>query len=246
MVTPITNVRGSTIGRVIVLHDISKHVRQQQRLEVLNRILRHNIRTETNIIHGYVDRFPDDENARIVKKRALRIEEIGRKGREAIELFDERRERSGPQSLVGLVERCVASVHREYPAVAIEFERPDDDIAVSGLLHPVLSNVIENAAEHNTGDDPHVWITVRTENGRVSVEVADNGPGIDEYELRVLAEGTETALNHGSGLGLWIAKWGTDIADGELRFVDNEPTGTVVTVEVPILSREADDATSGV
>ena len=234
--TRINNVRGSVIGRVITFHDVSRHLRQQQRLEVLNRILRHNIRTETNIIHGYVDRFADDEDARTVKRRALRIEEMGQKGREAIELFDEGRAGSDPKPVGRLLEQCVESVRREYPAVSVEYDCADPDARVAGLLSTVFENVVENAAEHNDGDDPHVRITARQESDRVRVSVADDGPGIAPYELTVLEDGTESALKHGSGLGLWTVKWGAEIAGGTVDFTENEPRGSVVTVSVPVFS----------
>ncbi|WP_231727896.1 sensor histidine kinase [Haloferax profundi] len=237
--TRITNVRGTPIGRVITFHDVGEHLRQQQRLEVLNRVLRHNIRTETNVIYGYVSRFEDDENAKTVKERALRIEEIGKKGRKAIELFDKTRDRTEPKSLHSLLDRCIESTRDSYPKATIERSQPNEDVAVAGLLRQVFSNAIENAVEHNPSDTPHVWVTVEMEGDTVYVEVADDGPGIAEYELAVLEDGTETPLKHGSGLGLWIVKWGTDIAGGEVRFTENDPEGSVVTIEVPVLSRDA-------
>ncbi|WP_244880411.1 histidine kinase N-terminal 7TM domain-containing protein [Halogeometricum borinquense] len=239
-VTPISNVRGKSIGRVITFHDISRHLRQQQRLEVLNRILRHNIRTETNIIHGYVDRFADDEDAQTVKRRALRIEEMGRKGREAIQLFNGGREGHDSRPLSALLQQCLDSARREHPEVTFEYDPLGDDVTVAWSLRTVLSNVVENAVEHNTSDDPHVWVRVREADQRVHISVVDNGPGIDTYELNVLEDGSETALKHGSGLGLWIAKWGTEIAGGNISFSENNPTGSVVTVDVPILSRDGD------
>ncbi|WP_225316446.1 histidine kinase N-terminal 7TM domain-containing protein [Haloferax marinisediminis] len=235
--TQITNVNGTAIGRVITFHDIGEHLRQQQRLEVLNRVLRHNIRTETNVIYGYISRFEDNENARTVKERALRIEEIGKKGREAIELFDKTRDGTEPVSLDALLTQCLTSVCGTEPAVTVQTKFAHEDVEVAGLLRPVFSNIIENAVEHNTNDDPHVWITTHVEGTNVHVEVADNGPGIAAYELAVLEDGTETPLKHGSGLGLWIVKWGTDIASGDVRFTENDPDGSVVTVEVPVLSQ---------
>ncbi|MFB6123069.1 MAG: histidine kinase N-terminal 7TM domain-containing protein [Haloferacaceae archaeon] len=236
-VTRIRNVRGRAIGRVVTFHDVSQHLRQQQRLEVLNRALRHNIRTETNVIHGYADGVPNDD-ARIIKERALRITEIGRKGQEAIELFERGREDRTPKSLVTLLEQCLATVREAYPEVTVDFDRPDRDVAVAELLTPVFSNVVENAAEHHSGDDPHVRVTVRFDGNRVRVDVSDDGPGIDDYEIAVLDDGTETALRHGSGLGLWIAKWGAEIADGTVRFDSDGETGSTVTVEVPVLPGE--------
>ncbi|SFR35598.1 sensor histidine kinase [Halogeometricum limi] len=240
MVTRIDNIRGNEIGRVITFHDVSRHLRQQQRLQVLNRTLRHNIRTETNIIHGYVDRFASDEDAQIVKKRALRIEELGRKGRKAIELFENGRAGANPRPLDALVAQCVRDVRERYPRATFSYDSSADDAAVAHFLAPVFSNLLENAAEH-ASDDPNVDVTARVEDETAVVVVADDGPGIGEYELQVLDAGSENALQHGSGLGLWIAKWGTEIAGGEIHFTENEPSGSVVTVRVPCLAEPADE-----
>jgi signal transduction histidine kinase len=235
-VTPITNVRGDTIGRVVTFHDIGEHLRQQQRLTVLNRVLRHNIRTETNLIHGYVDQFADDDDAEIVKQRALRIEELGKKGRDAIELFDKSTAGRTPRPLASLLDRAVSTVRTASPAATISVPEVADDVFVAGLLDVVFTNLLENAVEHNPADEPHVSITVTTTADRVVVEVADDGPGIEDYELRVLRDGTETPLDHGSGLGLWLVQWGVEIADGWVKFATEESRGTVVTVDVPRLS----------
>ncbi|WP_244531455.1 histidine kinase N-terminal 7TM domain-containing protein [Halogranum amylolyticum] len=236
VVTRINNVRGTPIGRVIRFHDIGEHLRQQQRLEALHRILRHNIRTETNVIHGYVDQFADDADAQIVKRRALRIDEIGRKGREAIELFDTTHGGDRPRSLSSLLDDCLTAARDEHPAATFAYDLLNEDVAVAGVLESVFSNLLENAVVHNPSDDPHVRVSVRrvSDAGRVRVDVADDGPGIDDYELCVLKDGTETPLKHGSGLGLWIVKWGVDAAGGTVGFAANDPTGLVVTVDVPI------------
>lgn len=235
-VTPITNVREEVIGRVVTFHDIGEHLRQQQRLTVLNRVLRHNIRTETNLIHGYVDQFADDGDAQIVKDRALRIEELGKKGRDAIELFDKSTAARTPQPLASLLDQAVSAVRTSSPAATISEPEVDDDVFVAGLLDVVFTNLVENAVEHNSADEPHVSISVETTPERVVVDVADDGPGIDDYELRVLRDGVETPLEHGSGLGLWLVQWGVEIADGWVEFAADESNGTVVTVGVPRLS----------
>lgn len=240
-VTPVENVRGTPIGRVVQFHDISSHLRQQQRLEVLNRVLRHNIRTETNVIHGHATQF-SGERAEKIKRRAFRVAELGRKGREAIEVFDAVREGPDPKSLTLMLAECVSSTREEFPAVTIDFQRAETDVDVAGVLKKAFSNLIRNAAEHNVGDDGHVRVTVRPAGDRVSVDIVDDGPGIDQQELTTLERGTETALTHGSGLGLWITKWAVDTADGDVEFAENDPTGTVVTVTVPVLSREPNAA----
>jgi len=79
--------------------------------------------------------------------------------------------------------------------------------------------------------------------GVVRLAVADNGPGIPDHEYEVLTKGEETALEHGSGLGLWLVFWVVEKSGGELTFGENEPRGAVVTMELPaVIDREADPA----
>ncbi|MEF8780079.1 MAG: histidine kinase N-terminal 7TM domain-containing protein [Haloferacaceae archaeon] len=234
-VSPITNAYDRLIGRVISLHDVTDYLRQQQRLEVLNRVLRHNIRTETNVISGYAGLLTDEHDskeARVIQRRADRLEQIGEKGREILELF-ETDVGGGPLAVAEVLDDCLADVEETHAHVEFEVDAPDEDVYVPDVLEVVCENLIENAAEHNVNDEPRVWIDVESDGEKVRVTVADNGPGIDEYEREVLERGTETPLEHGSGLGLWIVKWGTELAGGTVEFAENDPTGTIVTVEVP-------------
>lgn len=234
-VSPITNAYDRLIGRVISLHDVTDYLRQQQRLEVLNRVLRHNIRTETNVISGYAGLLTDEHDskeARVIQRRANRLEQIGEKGREILELF-ETGAGGGPLSVEEILDGCIGDLGETHSHVEFEVDAPDEDVYVPDVLEVVCENLVENAAEHNVNDEPRVCVDVETNGEQVRVAVADNGPGIDEYEQEVLERGTETPLEHGSGLGLWIVKWGTELAGGTVEFAENDPTGTIVTVEVP-------------
>ncbi|WP_435157127.1 hypothetical protein [Haladaptatus sp. DFWS20] len=51
-------------------------------------------------------------------------------------------------------------------------------------------------------------------------------------EQSVLIEGRETALQHGSGLGLWLTNWVVGKFGGELTFGTNQPRGSVVTIRL--------------
>ncbi|WP_197409880.1 ATP-binding protein, partial [Haloferax profundi] len=64
------------------------------------------------------------------------------------------------------------------------------------------------------------------------IHVTDNGPGIPDTELTVLESGTETPLQHISGLGLWLVHWIIDRSNGRLRFAENQPRGTVAIVRL--------------
>ena len=239
-VTRIGDFHDRTIGRVLTFHDVQALLRQQQRLEVLNRVLRHNIRNETTIVSGYADLLPDDDEglAERIREHALDIEEMGEKARTISTIFEREDEPPAPVRLDELLSRVVESVADEYPAVEFEVPEPPGGVHIPYLLDPVLRNVVENAAEHNTSDDPYVRVSVEDADDSVRISVADNGPGIDEFELSVIESGTESALEHASGLGLWLIQWGTTIAGGEVTFEANDPTGSIITIEAPVLSRE--------
>ena len=231
-VTEITSERGKAIGRVVAFQDVTEFLRQEQRLEVLNRVLRHNIKTETNLILGYADGL-SDEDARRIRQSALRIDELGQKGREAIRLFSRAREQSDFKSVHAIVEACVTEARSRFPNATVEYQRADRDATVNSLLDAVLLNAIENAAEHNDGNDPRIEITASVTDDLITVEIRDNGPGISDYELSVISEGAESSLKHGSGIGLWIIKWGADLLGGRVQFSGTDPTGTVVEITVP-------------
>lgn len=235
-VTRITDYRGRPTGRVITFHDIGEHLRQNQRLEVLNRVLRHNIRNETNLIAGYADFLDDPGVAEVVKKHALRVEELAEKARDIADVFDHDGDPAEPLQLGELLEDAVVATRRDHPDVDIRYSPPDPDVLVSDILGPVLENVVDNAARHNTNDDPQVRVRTTIEGERVRIRVADNGPGIDEHERAVLESGEERPMAHGSGLGLWLITWGAQAAGGAVTFEVNRPAGSVVTVELPVIS----------
>ena len=239
--TEITDFRGRNLGRVITFHDIGNYLRQQQRLEVLNRVLRHNIRTETSIIQGYAELLETPETAETVgtiKKHTGEIVEMSDKSRMITEMFNEKHTK--PIRLDPIITDCLQSLKPSHPDVTFRYTSVETTIVVDGVLESVIENVIENAAEHNTNRDPVVRISVDTEavtsENWLQITVSDNGPGIDEYEQSVIAEGTETPLDHGSGLGLWLIVWGTELAGGHVTFDGNEPSGCVVTIRVPYRS----------
>ncbi len=231
---------GRTIGRSITLHDVSDHLRRQRRLTVLNRVFRHNVRTTTQLILGHAEEIDDDGRvADRIAGHALEIEELSEKVRRAIDLFDRDRTDRRPLSLDSILRDGIASARDVRSDVTVEYDGVPSDVYVDGLLTVVFEDLLENAAEHNVDPDPHIRIDVEieTDDDAVRVVVADNGPGIDDEELAVLEEGTETPLRHGSGLGLSLITWGVDIVGGRVEFADADPTGTVVTVHVPIRPR---------
>ncbi|WP_262180234.1 histidine kinase N-terminal 7TM domain-containing protein [Haloarcula laminariae] len=237
--SPVTDVHDRTIGRIITLHDISDLFRMQQRLEVLHRVFRHNIRTNIQVILGYAGYLAthnSQSKAETLKRNALEIEATGEKVREIIDVFEEGRKERENLRLHAVLRECVDAMERRYPEVTVEYDSGPENLLVDGLFDIVCSNVIENAAQHNTSSEPWVRVTVEASEETVEVRVADNGPGIEPHELALVEDGTETPLKHGSGFGLALVVWGADIAGGSVAF-ESDAAGTCVTLEIPVAGR---------
>ncbi|MFC6736794.1 sensor histidine kinase, partial [Halolamina salina] len=100
-------------------------------------------------------------------------------------------------------------------------------------LPDALEELVENGVVHGA-EEPAVTVTAARENGRVAIEIRDNGPGIPEEEYQVVTGDTEiTQLTHGSGLGLWVAQAVVDADDWRLDFGAPTEGGTVVTLRLP-------------
>ena len=99
----------------------------------------------------------------------------------------------------------------------------------------VLINLLENSITVlPNGGTIEIAISCNKEEQVVYMEVRDNGPGVaDEDKLR-LFEPYFSTKKSGTGLGLAIASTVVSDHGGQIKVTDNEPTGAVFTVELPI------------
>ncbi|WP_048077692.1 HAMP domain-containing sensor histidine kinase, partial [Halorubrum sp. AJ67] len=119
-------------------------------------------------------------------------------------------------------------------------------------LRAVVENTVENAVDHHDGEgtereDGGTWVraSLRREarasgddDARFVLTVEDDGPGIPDHEVEAVESGRETALEHGSGLGLWVVAWGAAAIGADVAYADWEPRGTRVRVSIPVVVAE--------
>ncbi|MEZ3114693.1 sensor histidine kinase [Halobaculum sp. MBLA0147] len=210
---------------------------RQQRLEVLYRVIRHNLRNEMSVILNYADIAGSMTENEQVEMAADTIADTGRKltslsekARQIQNALDSADE-TEPIDVAEVARRTADEQSAEFPDVTVRTDVPETATAeASPALELAVENVVENAAKHDDSEDPIVDVSVGVGEDTVYLSVADGGPGIPEQERNVLTKGRETSLEHGSGLGLWLVYWVVDRSGGDLRFDDNEPRGSVVTV----------------
>jgi len=256
-VSELTDQHGHLLGYAVVLRDVTDRTARRQRLEVLNRVLRHNLRNDMSVITGRAERLErlleeraDGDNADLLEG----VDAIRRTGDGLLELSETARtaervtaatQRDEAVDLTALVERVVETVTSAHPEAVVEREVPADVVAV-GPREPLavaLEQLVGNAVEHNDSDPPRVTVRAGYDADReypLWLTVADDGPGLPETERRVIEEGSETPLEHGSGLGLWVVRWATLRLGGTVEFDTREPRGTVITLSLPRARREGE------
>ncbi len=106
-------------------------------------------------------------------------------------------------------------------------------------LHQVVANLLDNAVRHSPPEG-RVWLSAHAAtNGRTTITVSDEGPGIPTDEAERVFErfhrvdSARTTRDGGTGLGLAIARWIVDAHGGAIRAEAREPRGCRVVVELP-------------
>jgi PAS domain S-box-containing protein len=242
-VSPLHDTEGKRVGHTLVFRDVTQRRQRKQQLEALNRVLRHNLRNDMNVVKGYADTLaerttdPEAGMAEFIAEQSSELVEVGSKVRDVERIMKRRRSEYRRFDLGELLREVVEDVRSDYPEGRAIMELPADLWLRSDdrIVETVVRNLVHNALEHNDVDSPEVRVSATTDGDGdwFEVVVADNGPGIPRQEREALRSGEETALQHGSGLGLWVVYWGVTTLGGELLIEDDGDRGAVVRVRLP-------------
>lgn len=207
---------------------------REQVLSVLTRLIRHNVQNDLTIVQGNVEvvpELPEDRQQQLIDRSLSATEKLlshAEKAKQLNAAVEGAEEGLIEADLTATVTRACKQYQREYPDADITADVPDGTTAWAlEQLGYAVETLIENAIEHNDSDRPEVAVSVTEDERSVSITIADNGPGIPEHEQEVLSLRAETDLEHGSGVGLWLAHVVAEKSGGQLRFGDQEDGGTV-------------------
>ncbi|MBZ0104790.1 MAG: sensor histidine kinase N-terminal domain-containing protein [Sulfuricella denitrificans] len=134
-----------------------------------------------------------------------------------------------------LADLAAAAQNKE---IELGLDGPDPALVTGNadMLGILLRNLVDNAIRY-TPRHGRVSVTLMEEDGRVRLEVADNGPGIPEQERQRVFDRFYRILGNeaeGSGLGLSIVKRITDYHSASLSLAAGEHgTGLKVSVIFP-------------
>lgn len=242
---------GRSLGHLLSLRDVTRRRQREQGLDVLNRVLRHNIRNEVSVIDGratlLAERVDDPELAehlRAVRESTDSLSSLSDKAASLQAVFDADGGELAPVDTVALVEAAARAVESAHPEADIRTpERDGVTVRTSErLVNLAVEEVIENAVVHVDAAEPTVEVSVRETPDGVRIRVDDEGDGVPAAERAVIEREAETDLDHGSGLGLWLANWAVTACGGTVAFGEH-PGGGRVELRVP--DREGAGAEKG-
>ena len=244
---------GGLVGFLIGVYDVKLQVsrerlatehematRLSRRLNVLNRVLRHDIRNKVNVIRGNADLVAagtgeTETAAETIRQQADRMFQLSEYARELQAVLDQEEINTEVIDVGTTIAAKAMRLGRDHGYVTIHQDVAEEAWAdVSPFVDSAIENLLANAVEHNDDStSPTVWVDVAVEGDVVTVRIADDGPGIPAEEVAVLQRGRETSLEHTSGLGLWLVHWIVTESGGSVSFEEREPEGSVVELVLP-------------
>lgn len=223
-----------------LIQDITRRKGREQRLEVLNRVLRHNLRNELNQVQGYAELVEEQlpaEGQEFYSKimaSADRLLSLAEKSKKFDKAMDYNYV-TGPVDLASILDDLCDEYRETYPDATIETELGESQVPGNEMaIKLIFEELLENALKHNGTTHPRVKIIVANPGPkRCIISVVDNGPGLSELEQQVILSGEETALQHSLGLGLWTTSWLVSELSGNMRVTATEGEGTTITIKLP-------------
>lgn len=247
-------------GALVVLRDVTERKQSEDTLErtteqlaVANRVLRHDIRNDVHVMMGWAEELRPHVDG---GEPAAMLDRIIRHSRHVVELTEEARDLVDaiesdwemplkPVDVKAVLVREIESNSEKYPRAefSIPEQLPSVTVEANAFISSVFTNVLSNAVIHNDADTPKVDVDVETGVETVRVSVRDNGPGIPEPKREfVFGEGEQGLDSPGTGMGLYLVHSLVEAYGGTVHIADNEPRGTVVTIELPAAEITGTDA----
>lgn len=246
-IAPITNADGKISQFVAVNNDITELKQRERNLELLNQFVRHDIRNQLQPILAYADALQtegesdNDDYVEQILETVHNAIEITTTARDVTEIMLYSDKELQPVQLATVLKDEIEDIRMKYDSAVIEVEGelPAVSVRADDMLSSIFRNLLTNAIQHNDKEAPGATVSVATDDRTVVVQVADNGPGISDYRKKEIFTQEKMGLDSdGTGIGLYLVDTLVKRYGGEVRVEDNEPEGTVFSVELSIVDAD--------
>ncbi len=140
-----------------------------------------------------------------------------------------------------VLKETIKSYNNYYNAPSIEFithiDAKETFITDEFRIRVIINNLLSNAIKYQKHAEEHKFIRVNVlvENKTATIEIEDNGIGIEEQDLNDIYKMfyRATTQNSGSGIGLYIVQEAVLKVNGEISVTSEKNKGTKFTVKIP-------------
>ncbi len=237
-IVPVHGADGEVTHFLGLQRDVTQRREQEQRVAVLDRVLRHNLRNQAGVIRGYADFLDPDDPSTVERARSkiraaaedlIAISEQVRTFRSVIE--HDADEEATVVDLTRLVRRTTDEMRDGDDGDTAQVRVTATDTVrarVDPTLPAAVRDLFEMAADDGRFD---LDVTVRTDGESAVLEIVDRGGSYDVDDLRVVGGEKESPLEHLQGVDLWLIRWSVEHSNGEFSVtLDEDP---VVTIRLP-------------
>lgn len=234
-------VDGEKRGYGGIFVDLTERRKYEQALEVIHRVLRHDIRNEMNVALGYLENIEEettavvDESIDSLKSVIQRLVRRSVKAREFEKLLYEGFDQPNRSvSVDTLLEEQVSRVRDRYPDSTFELDTiPPTSIIANDMIDKVIESLLENAVEHNP-DPVTVEVSTVISDETVQIRIEDDGVGVpDPAKEQIFGREEEDDISHGEGFSLYYVDRVVNTLDGCVWVEDNEAGGATFIIEFP-------------
>lgn len=185
-VAPISDADGEVTHYVGFQTDITDRKIRERRLEVMNRVLDHNLRNKMNLLAGYADLLRSDlddpdalKSVEVIAETTDDLMRIATAARKIDHTLSAPSPAATSAGLRGGISQLASRMRDRYPAATITLSLPEDDSLDTTVvgLPTAIEEGVENAIKHNDSPNPAVDVRVERRSPEwLAVEITDNGP----------------------------------------------------------------------
>lgn len=248
-VTTLRDKASTPIGLLVVFDDLTDVIKAQKAIawEEVARRIAHEIKNPLTPIKLSTERMmkkweQKDKDFDQIFERSTRtiVNEVGSLKRLVDEFsrFGKMPEiKKMPMNIGSLINEAL-ELYKDYKGFNIKVLLPDDmpPVEIDGeQFKRVMINIFDNAFQA-MGNSGNIELKVHVDKSanRVFIDIADDGPGMKEDDKDKIFLPYFSTKKDGTGLGLAIANKIVMEHRGYIRVRDNNPKGTIFTIELPI------------